>query len=100
MTRKARAQAAPEEPLSFERALSRLEQIVKELEEGEQGLEDSIRLYEEGRRLVKLSTAKLDEAQARIEELVRAEGGWETQSVDAGEVEGEDAEEDGDDDAR
>ncbi|MBU1700075.1 MAG: exodeoxyribonuclease VII small subunit [Candidatus Eisenbacteria bacterium] len=67
--------------LSFEESLSRLEQIVKELEEGEQGLEDSIRLYEEGRQLVRHSMARLGEAQSRIEELVKTDEGWETASA-------------------
>jgi len=67
--------------LTFEEALDRLEQIVKELEEGEQGLEDSIRLYEEGRKLVRHSMGRLEEAQSRIEELVKTEEGWDTLSA-------------------
>lgn len=85
MSRKSRVAAGKKtESLSFEEALERLEEIVGELEEGKRGLEDSIRLYEEGRRLVRLCTHRLDEAQTRIEKLVKAEGGFETAPVEPG----------------
>jgi exodeoxyribonuclease VII small subunit len=69
------------EGLSFEEALDRLEEIVRDLEEGKKGLEDSIHLYEEGRRLVRFCTDRLDEAQTRIEQLVRTEQGSMTESA-------------------
>jgi exodeoxyribonuclease VII small subunit len=68
--------------MSFEASLERLQQIVKELEEGQGGLESSIRLYEEGRGLVRECTARLDEAQERIERLVRSDEGMETRQID------------------
>lgn len=55
---------------SFEEALRRLESIVEELEGGELSLEDSIARYEEGMRLSRGLTQKLDEAEKRIERLV------------------------------
>lgn len=79
--------------VSFEDALNRLEEIVGELEEGEKGLEESIRLYEEGRRLVRFCTERLDEAQTRIEKLVRTDRGLEIEGAelesDPEEVDGE-----------
>jgi exodeoxyribonuclease VII small subunit len=60
-------------PIEFESAMKRLETIVEELESGELTLEDSIRRYEEGVKLSRGLTAKLDEAEKRIERLV--EGG-------------------------
>jgi exodeoxyribonuclease VII small subunit len=88
MRRKSREAAGKTtKSLSFEEALERLEEIVGELEEGKRGLEDSIRLYEEGRRLVRLCTHRLDEAQTRIEKLVKAEGGFETDPAEAGAAE-------------
>jgi exodeoxyribonuclease VII small subunit len=85
MSRKSRETAGKKaENLSFEEALERLEEIVGELEEGKRGLKDSIRLYEEGRRLVRLCTHRLDEAQTRIEKLVKAEGEFETDVVEPG----------------
>jgi len=55
---------------NFEDALKRLETIVEELESGELSLEDSIARYEEGMRLSRGLTQKLDEAEKRIERLV------------------------------
>ena len=59
----------------FETALTRLEEIVRRLEEGELPLEDSLRLFEEGVALTRQCAARLDEAQRRIDILARAEGG-------------------------
>jgi exodeoxyribonuclease VII small subunit len=44
----------------FERAIERLEAIVKELEGGEAGLDESVRLFREGRELAKRCQTLLD----------------------------------------
>jgi exodeoxyribonuclease VII small subunit len=63
---------SPEEaPLSFEAALQKLEQIVQRLEKGELALEESLVLYEEGVRLSRLCHAKLEEAEGKIELLLK-----------------------------
>jgi exodeoxyribonuclease VII small subunit len=59
-----------EEP-TFELALAQLEQIVQKLERGELPLEESLRLYEEGIRLSRLCHGKLEEAEGRIEVLLK-----------------------------
>jgi exodeoxyribonuclease VII small subunit len=64
----------PDEP-SFEAALSQLEQIVQKLEKGELPLEESLRLYEEGIRLSRLCHGKLEEAEGRIEVLLKDQRG-------------------------
>ncbi len=61
------------EQLSFEEALTRLEEIVKELETEDISLEDSIELYEEGIELSKTCTQKLEEAELRIEKVQERE---------------------------
>lgn len=53
----------------FEEALSRLEAIVKELENESISLEKSIELYEEGIELSKLCTETLEEAELRIQKV-------------------------------
>ncbi len=60
----------PETP-SFEAALKQLEEIVQKLEKGESPLEESLKLYEEGIRLSRLCHAKLEEAEGRIEMLLK-----------------------------
>jgi exodeoxyribonuclease VII small subunit len=76
----------PIDDLSFEDALKRLEEIVRQLESGEAKLDDAIRLYEEGTRLRQKCTERLDAAQARIEAIrLDAEGKpTGTQPFDAG----------------
>jgi exodeoxyribonuclease VII small subunit len=55
---------------SFERAIQRLGEIVESLEDGEQPLEESIALFEEGMALARSSQEILDRAERRIEELL------------------------------
>ncbi|MDX1637454.1 MAG: exodeoxyribonuclease VII small subunit [Balneolaceae bacterium] len=57
------------ERLSFEDALTRLEEIVSQLEDETVSLEDSITLYEEGIQLSKICTETLEEAELRIENV-------------------------------
>jgi exodeoxyribonuclease VII small subunit len=58
-------------PPSFEAALQRLEGIVQRLEKGELPLEESLVLYEEGVRLARLCHGKLEEAEGKIELLLK-----------------------------
>jgi exodeoxyribonuclease VII small subunit len=60
---------------TFEAALSRLEQIVQKLEKGELALEESLVLYEEGVRLSRVCHAKLEEAEGKIEILLKDQRG-------------------------
>jgi len=56
--------------LSFEDALSELEQIVRRLETGTAKLDESIAAYERGAALKRHCEGKLREAQARVERIV------------------------------
>ncbi|HEX4448901.1 MAG TPA: exodeoxyribonuclease VII small subunit [Polyangiaceae bacterium] len=55
---------------SFEVAIKRLTEIVQVLERGELPLEESLRLFEEGVRLSRVSQQKLDSAEKRVEQLL------------------------------
>jgi exodeoxyribonuclease VII small subunit len=52
--------------VSFEEALAELERVVRDLEDGEVGLEQSLARYERGVGLVKRCYAQLREAEQRI----------------------------------
>jgi exodeoxyribonuclease VII small subunit len=69
---------------SFEDSLKRLAEIVDALEKGDVPLEDSLRLFEEGVGLSRLTQARLDAAEKRIEVLlaVDAEGRPDTTPFD------------------
>ncbi len=56
---------------SFEEALEKLEQITKALEEGDLSLEDSLKYFDEGDRLARQCSTKLDDAQKKIEILLK-----------------------------
>lgn len=58
----------------FEKSLERLETIVQEMETGGLSLEKMMRHFEEGMRLVKFCSAKLNEVERKIEILVKQDG--------------------------
>src|ERR1017187_1088610 len=61
--------------LTFESAIQRLEKIVADMEEAELPLEDVLKRYEEGTRLVRFCSQKLDEAEKKIEVLAKKTDG-------------------------
>lgn len=60
-----------QDPASFESALKELEGIVKQLESGEAKLEEALLLFERGIRLSRYCSQKLEEAEKKIELLVK-----------------------------
>jgi len=71
--------------MSFEEALAKLEDIVKKLERGEMDLEESLKAFEEGVRLSEYCSKKLDEAEGRIQKILRdAEGKVTTKPFELG----------------
>jgi len=60
---------------AFEEALKELEEIVNRLEEGEIPLDEALQLFEQGVKLSRLCHTKLDEAQKRVEVLLKDEAG-------------------------
>ncbi len=59
----------------FEKSLKRLEEIVAKLEEGELTLEESLKLFEEGTRLSRSCGKQLNQAQRKVEILLKDENG-------------------------
>jgi exodeoxyribonuclease VII small subunit len=60
---------------SFEEALSRLEEIVTELEEGELDLDGALEKFEEGIELSQFCARKLTQAEEKIKKLVKSAKG-------------------------
>jgi exodeoxyribonuclease VII small subunit len=71
---------------SFEEALKGLEAVVERLESGDPTLEESIRLFEEGMRLSEACRKRLDEADRKIELLLRKPGGVSRETVEEGDI--------------
>lgn len=62
------------ENLSFEEALTELDTIVQQLEQGELALEDSMSTFERGLKLSQLSQQKLKDAEQKIKILMNQNG--------------------------
>ena len=61
--------------MTFEAAMERLEEITRLLESGSEGLDDSLKLYEEGVSLIRLCTQKLESAEQSVKVLQMREDG-------------------------
>jgi len=57
----------------FEDALEKLENIVRDMEQGDMPLDSALKSFEEGIRLIRFCSAKLDETQRRVEQLLEKE---------------------------
>jgi len=61
--------------ISFEESLNRLDKIVQDMESGEMELDAMISAFEEGQRLVKSCSEKLNEVEKKIEKVVKGADG-------------------------
>ena len=61
--------------LKFEKAVQRLEKIVDDLEKGELDIDKSLEMFEEGIKMSRICSKKLNEAEAKIEKLTRNQKG-------------------------
>ncbi|MGN1094975.1 MAG: exodeoxyribonuclease VII small subunit [Eubacteriales bacterium] len=61
--------------MTFEKALSRLEEIVRAMESGSAALDSSLALFEEGIGLVKFCTKALDDAEQKVKILQKSDSG-------------------------
>jgi exodeoxyribonuclease VII small subunit len=59
----------------FERSLGRLEEVVKRLESADLSLDEAMKLFEEGVTLSRECQKQLEEAEGRIEILLKKAGG-------------------------
>ena len=59
----------------FEAAMESLARIVEDFEEGELSLEDSMKAFEEGMKLIKFCSGKLEEAEKKVTLLIQESGG-------------------------
>ena len=61
--------------IKFEKAMTRLESIVEELERGDLNIEKSLEIFEEGIKMSRVCSNKLNEAEAKIEKLTKGKKG-------------------------
>lgn len=65
----------PDNEMTFEQAMGRLEEIVTELDRGDLALEEALQLFQEGTALREICERKLAEAEATVEELLQTAAG-------------------------
>ena len=70
MTTSSPPPSSPPTIATFEEAIKRLSEIVQTLERGDLPLEESLRLFEEGVKLSRVSQQRLDAAQKKVEQLL------------------------------
>lgn len=58
----------------FEKSLLRLEQIVQQMENGELGLEESLKQFEQGIKLAKNCQNALSSAELKVNQLIEQNG--------------------------
>ncbi len=73
---------------TFEESIARLEEIVGALEKGDAQLADSLKLFEEGTKLVGACGKMLDEAEQKVVKLAKGADGAPVESEFTGEAEG------------
>ena len=63
-----------EDEISFEQALSNLEEIIRQMESGEAPLESLVTHYQTGVKMLKLCRERIDSAEMKIKEVNEANG--------------------------
>lgn len=63
------------EKMSFEASMERLEQIVRAMEQGDVPLEESLKLFQEGTKLIADCSKQLEEAELQIKKVVKSADG-------------------------
>lgn len=61
--------------VTFEQQLARLEEIVSALEKGDAQLADSLKLFEEGSKLIAACSKQLDQAEQQVVKLMKGADG-------------------------
>ncbi|HEX5413811.1 MAG TPA: exodeoxyribonuclease VII small subunit [Terriglobia bacterium] len=65
----------PANPETFEKNIERLEAIVRKLDDANLPLEEALQIYEEGMKLSEVCQKQLQEAECRIQVLMKKVGG-------------------------
>ena len=60
----------PEEKVNFEKELNRLNEIVNRIQDESLSLDESVKLYEEGNKIIKLLEEELKKAEDKVEKIV------------------------------
>lgn len=59
--------------VNFEKELNRLKEIISLIQQKELSLDESLKLYEEGNKIVKLLNEELKKAEEKVEKVIEIE---------------------------
>ena len=59
-----------EQNIDFKKNIERIDEIVNLISSSTLSLEDSLKLYEEGRQIIKLLSEELEKAEQKVENIV------------------------------
>lgn len=65
----------PQQNINFESAFARLEQILEKMNSGNVSLDESLKLYEEADALISMCSKRLNDAERKIEILIKNRSG-------------------------
>jgi exodeoxyribonuclease VII small subunit len=68
--------------MTFEAAMERLEDIVQQLENGRIGLDEAVKIFEEGMTLYRKCQVQLQDAEKKIETLVKTDDGFRLEALE------------------
>ncbi len=68
--------------MDFEKKLSRLEEIVDKMETGDQALEESLKMFEEGVKLVRDCQTQLNAAEQKVKVLLAVDSQGQAKTSD------------------
>jgi exodeoxyribonuclease VII small subunit len=69
--------------MNYEQSLRRLDEIMAALENEQIGLDQSLKLFEEGIELLRAASAQLDKAETKVQMLIeKSAGGFELREMD------------------
>lgn len=75
--------------MDFEKAMERVAEILKRLDSAEISLDESLKLYEEGAKLIAACTKRLDEAEQKVKKInIASDGSYSEESFLEAEEEG------------
>jgi exodeoxyribonuclease VII small subunit len=76
------APAKKNNPADFEKLLKELDKIVNRMEQGDQPLDQTMKDFERGMELSEQCKKSLEQAQQRVDKLVKKHGGYQLESMD------------------
>ena len=57
--------------INFEEELNRLKQIVNDIQQKDISIDESLKLYEEGQKIIEILSKELEKAESKVEKIIK-----------------------------